>query len=70
MSRAAGGDGCTSHLNVIDADRNMVACTTTLGEGFGSAVVASGTGILLNNGMTWFDPAYRVNHRAASRARL
>jgi gamma-glutamyltranspeptidase/glutathione hydrolase len=55
-SSAAGGDGCTTHLNVIDAERNMVACTSTLGELFGSAVVARGTGILLNNGMTWFDP--------------
>ncbi len=52
----SGGDGCTTHLNVIDAERNMVACTSTLGELFGSAVVARGTGIVLNNGMTWFDP--------------
>lgn len=55
-SGVTGGDGCTTHLNVVDADRNMVACTSTLGEVFGSAVVARGTGILLNNGMTWFDP--------------
>jgi len=53
---ASGGDGCTTHLNVIDAERTMVACTSTLGEGFGSGVVARGTGIVLNNGMTWFDP--------------
>jgi gamma-glutamyltranspeptidase/glutathione hydrolase len=55
-SAVAGGDGCTTHLNVVDADRNMVACTSTLGELFGSAVIPSGTGIVLNNGMTWFDP--------------
>jgi gamma-glutamyltranspeptidase/glutathione hydrolase len=55
-SRSAGGDGCTTHLNVVDGERNMVSCTSTLGELFGSAVVARGTGILLNNGMTWFDP--------------
>jgi gamma-glutamyltranspeptidase/glutathione hydrolase len=55
-SPVAGGDGCTTHLNVVDADRNMVACTSTLGELFGSAVIPAGTGILLNNGMTWFDP--------------
>jgi gamma-glutamyltranspeptidase / glutathione hydrolase len=53
---AVGGDGCTTHLNVVDADRNMVACTSTLGELFGSAVIPRGTGIVLNNGMTWFDP--------------
>jgi len=51
-----GGDGCTTHLNVVDAERNTVALTSTLGELFGSGVVAKGTGILLNNGMTWFDP--------------
>ncbi len=53
---ASGGDGCTTHVNVVDADRNVVALTSTLGETFGSGVVARGTGILLNNGMTWFDP--------------
>ncbi|MGI9145467.1 MAG: gamma-glutamyltransferase [Chloroflexota bacterium] len=52
----SGGDGCTTHLNVVDADRNAVALTSTLGELFGSGVVAKDTGILLNNGMTWFDP--------------
>ncbi|MDQ6672970.1 MAG: gamma-glutamyltransferase [Chloroflexota bacterium] len=52
----SGGDGCTTHLNVVDSERNTVALTSTLGESFGSGVVARGTGILLNNGMTWFDP--------------
>jgi gamma-glutamyltranspeptidase/glutathione hydrolase len=56
VASVAGGDGCTTHLNVVDADRNMVACTSTLGELFGSAVIPRGTGIVLNNGMTWFDP--------------
>ncbi|MCA1646394.1 MAG: gamma-glutamyltransferase [Chloroflexi bacterium] len=51
-----GGDGCTTHLNVVDADRNVVSLTSTLGDLFGSGVVARATGILLNNGMTWFDP--------------
>src|SRR5260370_11318171 len=53
---AAGGNGCTTHLNVVDAARNVVSLTSTLGELFGSGVVAKGTGILLNNGMTCFDP--------------
>jgi gamma-glutamyltranspeptidase/glutathione hydrolase len=56
VASAAGGHGCTTHLNVIDADRNMVACTSTLGELFGCGVIPRGTGIVLNNGMTWFDP--------------
>jgi gamma-glutamyltranspeptidase/glutathione hydrolase len=47
---------CTTHLTVVDQERNVVALTSTLGETFGSGVVAKGTGIVLNNGMTWFDP--------------
>jgi gamma-glutamyltranspeptidase/glutathione hydrolase len=54
---SAGSDpGCTTHLGVIDRDRNMVSLTNTLGELFGCRVVVPGTGILLNNGMVWFDP--------------
>ena len=49
-------DGCTTHLTVVDKDRNVVSLTSTLGELFGSAVIPRGTGVLLNNGMTWFDP--------------
>jgi gamma-glutamyltranspeptidase / glutathione hydrolase len=56
VARVPGADGCTTHLNVVDADGNGVALTSTLGEAFGSGVVAKGTGILLNNGLTWFDP--------------
>jgi len=34
----------------------MVSLLSTLGLHFGSAVVAKGTGIALNNGTMWFDP--------------
>jgi gamma-glutamyltranspeptidase/glutathione hydrolase len=51
-----GSDGCTTHFNVIDGDGNMVSCTSTHGQFYGSAVVAEGTGVLLNNGVMWFDP--------------
>ncbi|HEY8732858.1 MAG TPA: gamma-glutamyltransferase [Candidatus Limnocylindria bacterium] len=47
---------CTTHVNVIDRDGRMVALTTTLGGAFGSGVIAAGTGIMLANVMTWFDP--------------
>ena len=52
---AAGGD-CTTHISVIDRQRNMVALTHTAVSLFGSMVVVPGTGILLNNGMIWFNP--------------
>jgi gamma-glutamyltranspeptidase/glutathione hydrolase len=52
----APGEGNTTHINVIDRDRNMVSLTSTLGALFGSAVVVKGTGITLNNGTMWFDP--------------
>ena len=47
---------CTSHLSVIDRDGMAVAVTQTLLSVFGSAVVSPGTGVLLNNGIYWFDP--------------
>jgi len=46
----------TTHLNVIDRDGNMVALTQTLLSVFGSKLVLPGTGILMNNGIMWFDP--------------
>ncbi|MFW6076001.1 MAG: gamma-glutamyltransferase, partial [Chloroflexota bacterium] len=51
-----GGEGNTTHLNVVDKDGNTVSLTSTLGALFGSAVVIRGTGIVLNNGTMWFDP--------------
>ncbi|MGB3327499.1 MAG: gamma-glutamyltransferase [Thermomicrobiales bacterium] len=49
-------DGSTTHLGVIDGEGNGVSLTQTLLSGWGSRVVAEGTGVLLNNGMMWFDP--------------
>jgi gamma-glutamyltranspeptidase/glutathione hydrolase len=46
----------TTHLNVVDRHGNMVALTQTLLSVFGSKVVLPGTGILMNNGIMWFDP--------------
>jgi gamma-glutamyltranspeptidase / glutathione hydrolase len=46
----------TTHLNVIDRHGNMVALTQTLLSVFGSRVVLPKTGILMNNGIMWFDP--------------
>lgn len=47
---------CTTHVNAVDREGRMVALTTTNGGAYGSGVVAAGTGIMLSNVMTWFDP--------------
>src|SRR5207253_2495221 len=47
---------CTTHVGVVDRARNMVALTHTAVSLFGARVVVPDTGILLNNGMIWFDP--------------
>jgi len=51
-----GGDDCTTHIGAVDRRRNMVSLTHTAVSLFGSRVVVPGTGILLSNGMLWFDP--------------
>ena len=48
--------GCTSHLSVVDSSGTMVSLTNTLLSRFGSKVVLPGAGILMNNGVMWFDP--------------
>ena len=50
----------TTHYSVIDKSGLAVATTYTLNGGFGSGVVAEGTGILLNNEMADFNmkPGY------------
>ena len=47
---------CTTHVGVVDRHRNMVSLTHTAVSIFGSRMVVPGTGILLNNGMLWFNP--------------
>jgi gamma-glutamyltranspeptidase / glutathione hydrolase len=47
----------TSHLTVVDKERNAVSLTFTINLGFGAGVVAAGTGIVLNNEMDDFAAA-------------
>jgi gamma-glutamyltranspeptidase/glutathione hydrolase len=46
----------TTHITAIDRDGGVAALTTTLLSAFGSRYVLPGTGILMNNGIMWFDP--------------
>lgn len=45
----------TTHFDVIDGEGNAVAVTQSLGDGFGSGVMAGNTGLMLNNFNYWFD---------------
>jgi gamma-glutamyltranspeptidase/glutathione hydrolase len=45
------GESHTTHLNVVDAEGNMVALTQTLGAVFGSGVIAADTGVMFSNQM-------------------
>jgi len=45
----------TTHLSVVDRDRNAVSLTYTLEAGYGSKIVVAGGGFLLNNEMGDFN---------------
>ncbi len=55
-SEPLAAESCTTHLTACDAEGNTVAMTTTLMSSFGSRVLLPQSGVLLNNGMMWFDP--------------
>ena len=50
--REKGGD--TTFLAVADAEGNIVACTTSICDIWGSATMVPGTGIMLNNRMSYY----------------
>ncbi len=52
----SGLDSHTTHINVADRAGNLVSLTMTLLSLFGSKVTLPQTGIVMNNGMMWFDP--------------
>jgi gamma-glutamyltranspeptidase/glutathione hydrolase len=52
----AGQATSTTHVTVVDRHGSVAALTTTLLSTFGSRYVLPGTGILMNNGVMWFDP--------------
>ncbi len=55
-TEAEADDTCTTHLTVCDGEGTMVAMTSTLLSSMGSRVVLPGSGVLMNNGVMWFDP--------------
>ncbi|MEM8742526.1 MAG: gamma-glutamyltransferase [Pseudomonadota bacterium] len=56
-ARDTGKDaGCTTHISVADRHGMTVSLTQTLLSVFGSMVTLPETGILMNNGIFWFDP--------------
>ncbi|HEX8067815.1 MAG TPA: gamma-glutamyltransferase [Thermoleophilaceae bacterium] len=61
-ARGAGdAGGHTTNVAAIDAAGNAVAVNCSIEQGYGSAVVAPGTGFLLNNQLTDFDPPGTAN---------
>jgi len=56
IAEAAQAPSCTTHFSVVDRHGNMCSVTQTLLSIFGSRVVSPSTGLLLNNGIMWFDP--------------
>jgi gamma-glutamyltranspeptidase / glutathione hydrolase len=53
--------GSTTHVDVVDARGGAVSVTCTIEQEFGSAVVAPGTGLLLNNELTDFSAPGTAN---------
>ncbi len=57
--QAAGAGPLASHTTsyaIADRERNLVVCTETTGEVFGSKVTIPGTGIVMNDMMALFSP--------------
>jgi gamma-glutamyltranspeptidase/glutathione hydrolase len=56
LGEAGDKESCTTHFSVVDRHGNLCAATQTLLSIFGSRVVSPSSGVLLNNGIMWFDP--------------
>ena len=56
LQTAGDRESCTTHFSIVDRAGNFCAVTQTLLSIFGSRVVSPSTGVLLNNGIMWFDP--------------
>lgn len=56
MGAGANVDSCTTHISVVDRWGNVASLTNTLLARFGSKVTLPRSGVLMNNGLMWFDP--------------
>ncbi|WP_156993617.1 gamma-glutamyltransferase [Pseudonocardia acaciae] len=56
LEPAAARSGCTSHVTAADSAGTVVSLTQTVLDLFGSRYLEPRTGVLLNDGMLYFDP--------------
>ena len=56
----------TTHISVVDANRNAVSMTYTLEQGYGVKIVVPGAGFLLNNEMGDFNDAPEMTNDKGS----
>ncbi|MDE1981456.1 MAG: gamma-glutamyltransferase [Betaproteobacteria bacterium] len=58
---ASGQEGLhTTHFSVVDAQGNVVSCTSTVEDAWGSGILVPGYGFLLNNELTDFNRVPRA----------
>ncbi|MBI5366009.1 MAG: gamma-glutamyltransferase family protein, partial [Planctomycetes bacterium] len=62
--------GLTTHFSVVDDQGNVASVTQTNGLIFGSGVVIEGTGLVLNNGLYWFETDPRSPNQVAAGRRF
>ncbi|WP_370515427.1 gamma-glutamyltransferase family protein [Paracoccus sp. S-4012] len=55
LHRGESSTHSTSHMVIIDEEGNAISMTNTHGTFFGMGMVVEGTGLLMSNGMDWFD---------------
>ncbi|HXI36538.1 MAG TPA: gamma-glutamyltransferase, partial [Burkholderiales bacterium] len=56
LASAGDRESCTTHFSVADRHGNLCAVTQTNLSIFGARIVSGSTGVLMNNGIMWFDP--------------